>query len=238
MESLFSKVSLVDIQQDFSRNIVSPREPQGLFDDLSKSPSDMLLAQRVEVETKPPFFRSDQPIIDRPFEDSAWFNAIEWPFQNWQSSRFSKGRHGVWYGSDCIETSAFESAYNWYKRLLCDAGFENHSVIAERSVYSVACSAALLELRRVVDAYPDLLHASDYTFCQALGNRINREGHPGLITLSVRRPGGENVAIFNPSVLSSPKLVCQLTYRLDNGTIEIEQQRGEVWITLEAQKLR
>lgn len=198
----------------------------------------MLLAQSVEDETKPSFYRSDQPIIDRPFEDSAWFNAIEWPFEHWQSSRFSNGQHGVWYGSDCIETSVFESAYNWYKRLLCDAGFENHSVIAERSVYSVACSAALLELRSAADAYPDLLNASDYTFCQALGSRISREGHPGLITRSVRRPGGENAAVFNPSVLSSPKLVCELTYRLSNGVIEIERPCGEVWLKVDAQEFR
>lgn len=238
MDSLFSSVSLVDIQQDFARNIASPRDSQDLFDDLSESPSDVLLAQSVEDETKPSFYRSDQPIIDRPFEDSAWFNAIEWPFKHWQASRFSKGQHGVWYGSDCIETTVFESAYNWYRRLLCDAGFENHSVIAERSVYSVACSAALLELRSAADAYPDLLNASDYTFCQALGSRISREGHPGLITLSVRRPGGENAAVFNPSVLSSPKLVGDLTYRLSNGMIEIEKPCGEVWLKVDTQEFR
>ena len=71
-------------------------------------------------------------------------------------------------------------------------------VIAERKVYMVACSAALLDFRSASNEHSGLLHPSDYEFCQLVGARIHREGHPGLLTRSVRRPDGENVAIFNP----------------------------------------
>lgn len=106
-------------------------------------------------------------------------------------------------------------------------------VIAERKVYSVACSAALLDLRKAAVAHPDLLHPSDYAFCQSLGTRIHREGHPGLLTQSVRRPAGENLAIFNPGVLSNPRHNCQLTYRLDGQQIVVEKQLGVPWVTLD-----
>lgn len=233
MNALFARLSLADVQQDVVRNIVSLRQSQDLFDDLTDDPAEWRLAQKVEDEVKPPPYRSGTPVIDRPFEDAAWFNAIAWPFKHWQSSRFSDGSYGVWYGSESVETTVHESAFHWYRGLLSDAGYEREAVIAERQVYSVACSAALLDFRKAAGERPDLLHPSDYAFCQAVGARIHREGHPGLITQSVRRLAGENVAIFNPGVLSHPRHNCQLTYRLEGERIVVAKQPGVPWITLD-----
>ena len=237
MSSLFAHTQLADIHRDVARNIVSLRESQDLFDDLTDDPAAWLLAQKVEDEVKPPLYASRTPLIDRPFEDAQWFNAIQWPFKHWQASRFSDGSFGVWYGSESVETTVYESAYHWHRGLLSDAGFEQMAVIAERKVYWVACNAALLDFRQAADAQPDLLHPSDYTFCQAVGSRIHHEGHPGLLTQSVRRPAGENLAIFNPAVLSNPRHNCQLTYRLEGGQIVVEKQPGAAWIALRAAEL-
>lgn len=234
MNSLFAHIHLADIHQDVARNIVSLRASQDLFDDLTDDPAEWLMAQKVEDEVKPPPYSSRKPVIDRPFEDAHWFNAINWPFKHWQTSRFSDGSFGVWYGSESVETTVHESAYHWYRGLLGDAGFEQMAVVAERKVYWVACNAALLDFRQAAAAQPDLLHLSDYTFCQTVGARIHREGHPGLLTQSVRRPAGENLAIFNPAVLSNPRHNCQLTYRLEGGQIVVEKQPGATWITLNA----
>lgn len=234
MNPLFAHIKLADVHQDVARNIVSLRESQHLFDDLTDDPAEWLLAQKVEDEVKPPPYSSRKPIIDRPFEDAQWFNAIDWPFKHWQTSRFSDGSFGVWYGSESVETTVYESAYHWYRGLLIDAGFEQMAVIAERKVYWVACNAALLDFREVIAEEPDLLHPLNYTLCQTVGSRIHREGHPGLLTQSVRRPAGENLAIFNPAVLSNPRQNCQLTYRLQGGQIVVEKQPGATWITLSA----
>lgn len=233
MHSLFTQLTLVDVHQDIARNIVSLRQSQNLFDDLTDDPAEWLLAQSVEDEVKPPLYRSRAPIIDRPFEDAEWFNAITWPFKHWQASRFSDGSYGVWYGSESVETTVYESACHWFRALLCDAGFERMTVIAERKVYWVACNAALLDFRKAAGGHPDLLHRSDYAICQSVGARIHREGHPGLLTQSVRHPAGENLAIFNPAVLSNPRHNCQLTYRLQGGQIVVEKQPGSSWIILD-----
>ncbi len=235
---LFAELSLADFRQDVARNIVSLRRSQDLFDDLTDDPAEWLLAQAIEGEVKPPTYRSGTPLIDRPFEDADWFNAIAWPFRHWQASRFSDGSHGVWYGSDTVETTVHESAYHWYHGLLRDAGFENEPVIAERKVYSVACTAALLDFRRATADHPRLLHPVDYSFTQAVGARIHREGHPGLLIQSVRRPGGENVAVFNAGVLSNPRLNCQLGYRLEGDRILVEKRPGSTWIELDVAKFR
>ena len=233
MNSLFAQLALSDIHKDVARNIVSLLQSQDLFDDLTDDPAEWLLAQKVEDEIKPPPYRSSTPIIDRPFEDAEWFSAIIWPFKQWQASRFSDGTYGVWYGSDSIETTVYESAHHWYRGLLSDAGFDRMTVIAERKVYSVSCNAALLDFRKAADDHPDLLHPSNYAFCQSVGARIHREGHPGLLTQSVRRPAGENMAIFNADVLSNPRQNCQLTYRLENDQILVERQPGVVWFKLD-----
>jgi hypothetical protein len=232
MNMLFAQLKLADIHQDVIRNIVSLRQSQDLFDDLSDNASEWLLAQKVEDEVKPPPYRSRTPIIDRPFEDAEWFNAIAWPFKHWQSSRFSDGSFGVWYGSDSVETTVYESAYHWYSGLLKDAGFDTQTMAVERKVYSVACQAALIDFRRGSNKHERLLHASDYTFCHSVGARIHREGHPGLVTQSVRRSAGENFAIFNSAVLSKPRHNCQLTYRLEEGRIVVEKEGEGVCMAL------
>jgi hypothetical protein len=90
----------------------------------------------------------------------------------------------------------------------------------------------LLDLRKLVGSEPNLLHPTDYALCQSVGARVNREGHPGLLTPSVRRPNGENVAIFNSNVLSNPRHYCQLTYRLEDDRIVVERVPGRSWITI------
>lgn len=237
MQSLFTKLVLADVRRDLARNIVSLRQSQDLFDDLASDPAEWEIAQEVEEAVKPPTYRSHMPVIHRPFEDAQWFNAIGWPFRNWQASRFSDGSYGVWYGSDSIETTVYETAYHWFRGLLTDAGFDREPVVAERKVYAVACEAALLDFRQATSEYPDLLHPSDYAFPQMVGVRIHREGHPGILIQSVRRPKGENAAIFNPAVLADPRMKCQLTYRLEDERIIVEKQPGKTWLKLDVGKL-
>ena len=130
--------------------------------------------------------------------------------------------------------AVFESAWHWYRGLLSDAGFQHSAardaVISERRVDWVACHAALLDLRTAARSHPALVHPTDHRFCQSIGARIHREGHPGLLTPSVRRPGGENFAIFNPGVLSDPRESCLLTLRLHEDRIEVEKEAGVVWL--------
>ncbi|WP_459617757.1 RES family NAD+ phosphorylase [Bordetella sp. 2513F-2] len=230
---LFDQLGVVNMHDNVARNIVSIRLSQDLFDDLSDNPADWRLAQQVEDAVKPPPYTDHLPVINRPFEEAEWYSVIQWPFAHWQASRFSAGSHGVWYGSESIETTVYETVHHWYHGLLGDAGFQGEAVVAERRVYEVACDAMLLDFRQVTAAYPDLLHPTDYTLAQAVGARIRHEGHPGLLIQSARRPQGENVAVFTPAVLSNPRHQCFLTYRLEGGKVAVEREPGQVWMAIE-----
>ena len=229
MEQVFSHLTLTDIHCNVIRNIVSIRSSQDLFDDLSSSPEEWALAQQVEDDVKPPLYQSRTPVIHRPYEDAEWFNAIGWPFKHWQTSR--------WYGCDTAETSAHETAYHWLSGFLTDAGFEKEKVIGERKLYQVACDAALVDLRPLTTTHSGLIHKTDYSTAQSVGARLHREGHPGLLTASVRYSAGQNYVVLNPDVLSNPRHHCQLTYRLEGHRIVIEKQPGVAWMDIDAAAL-
>jgi hypothetical protein len=232
MESLFSHLALADVHGTLIRNIVSIRKSQDLFDDLTSNPDEWALAQQVEDAVKPPPYQSASPVIHRPFEDAQWFNAIGWPFKHWQASRFSDGTFGVWYGCGSAETSVYETAYHWFHGFLSDAGFEKEHVIGERQLYQVSCDAALVDLRKQVLKHAGLRHRTDYSYTQQVGARLHREGHPGLLTVSVRHAEGENYAVLNPVVLSNPQPHCKLTYRLQGQNITVEKQPGTAWMQI------
>ena len=230
MNEFFSCLTVVDTHRDVCRNIVSLRESRNLFDDLSGDPAEQALAQQVEIAVKPLQYHSPTPVIHRPFEEAEWFNAIGWPFQHWQSSRYSDGSFGAWYGADSVTTSIHETVSHWYHGVLLDAeGYAGEAVAIERRVYNVACDALILDLRPRVGEFPALLHKADYTFTQQVGARLRREGHPAVLTLSARHPGGLNYVVFNPAVLSNPRVNCMLTYRLEGEHILVEKRPGETW---------
>jgi RES domain len=230
--TIFDHVKVENHSGEVIRNIVSLRKSEDLFDDLTSDPEGWKSAQVVETHTKPFSYRSVTPVIDRPFEDAEWFNAIGWPFKHWQASRFSDGSYGVWYGSRTIETTVYESAWHWFNGLLRDADLQADTIAIERKIYGVNCTAALLDFRKAAGAFPAVLDPADYTYAQLIGRRIHDEGHPGLIVQSVRQRNGENLAVFNPAVLRDPRQLCFLTYRTEKGAIIVEREPGVAWLQL------
>ncbi len=225
-DALSLHLRVADVNGTVYRNVVTAPAPEArvaLFDDLAADPAAWQVAQRAVDAVASPLMRSAQPVIDRPFELAAWNAAIDWPFRSWQASRFSDGRHGVWYGADSVATTIAETTWHWQHTLLADAGFHHHAVIAHRTVYAVHCQSLLLDLRPATTHHPALCHPSDYDACQALGARLAREGHPGVVAPSVRCDGGENVALFTPAVLSAPREVERVVYRLEGGTVRVER---------------
>lgn len=194
------------------RNIVSLRTSIDTMADISDSPEDSEIAVQLEMATKPAMYRDDNRIINRPFDEADWYNAIEFPFANWQQSRFSDGRFGVWYGSMTLEGTIHETAHHWRSSILGDAGWDKLSnVYLERSVFKVHCHASLLDFREAKALQGDLRSKTSYRATQDIGRLMNVEGHPGLLVRSARCDD-TNLAIFNSAVLSDPQNVCYLSY--------------------------
>lgn len=231
MDAIFAGLRLADTHNDLYRNIVSLRVTENLFDDLSDDPNDWQQAIELELQTQPATYISRTPIIHRPFEESAWNEAIGFPFREWSRSRYSDGSFGVWYGSDTLETTIYETVHHWRNSLLADAGFTAAGITIERRVHLVRCDAALIDLRDMVTQHPMLVSPNDYTVTQQVGGRLHREGHPGLLTVSARY-AGDMYAIFNPAVLSNPRPHCYLTYTTTDDGVDVERTPGELLLSV------
>jgi len=232
VDALFNGLTVTDFHDDAHRNIVSLRISEDLFDDLSDSPDGWQAATDLELATKPHTYISAKPIIDRPFEEAHYNDAIDYPFKHWSKTRYSDGSYGVWYGTDTLETGIFETVHHWRQGLLEDAGWQViEGVVVERKVYLVRCDAALLDFRSKTETHLALIDPESYHLTHQIGSRINHDGHPGLISHSARCEG-DIYAVFNAKILSSASQVCYLTYRNEGDTVAVECQPGELLLSI------
>lgn len=222
---IFNEVGSVNFAADVYRNIISLRRSQALFDDLSEDPAAQELAQRQEAASRPPQYRSASPLLSRPFEESHYRTVIGYPFMHHQTSRFSRGLHGVWYGALTLQTTVYETAWHWYQFLRNSGDHEHEGVISERRVHRVHCDSHLLDFRPLAQKWPALL-ANDYSFTHSIGDEMNRKKLPGLINGSARDAGGSVVAAFDPDILSKPRDVCYLSYTLSQQQIRVQRTPG------------
>jgi len=233
-KTLFDKTADFDGQP--YRNVTSLRESEDLFDDLNDGDEGAsAIAAEAEMRVKDHlidrfpenFYRSfhyTRSIIDYPFKSEPYL-----------FTRFGDGTYGIWYGSLEMKTTVFETGFHMIKAELAVEGLDE-VVVRERAVYRVRCRAILIDLRGKQKSFPKLL-ADDYGFTQLIGQRMNREGHPGLLVPSARIKG-TNLVIFNPDVLSDPRLHCYLTYFFDPLTLNIRVERsvGRTWLKVDGRK--
>jgi hypothetical protein len=230
-KALFDKTADFDGQP--YRNITSLRESEDLFDDLTDGDEDAsAIAAEAEMRVKDHLIPRDPGIIQRSFHYTR--SIIDYPFKSepYLSTRFGDGTYGVWYGSLEMKTTVFETGFHMIQAEHAVEGLDE-VVVRERAVCRVQCSAILIDLRGKQKSFPKL-GANNYGFTQQIGQRINREGHPGLLAPSSRYQG-TNIVIFNPDVLSSPRLHCYLTYFFDPLTLKIRVERtvGRTWLKVD-----
>jgi hypothetical protein len=233
-KTLFDKTADFDGQP--YRNVTSLRESEDLFDDLNDGDEGAsAIAAEAEMRVKDHligrfpenFYRSfhyTRSIIDYPFKSEPYL-----------FTRFGDGTYGVWYGSLEMKTTVFETGFHMIKAELAVEGLDE-VVVRERAVYRVRCRAILIDLRGKQKSFAKLL-ADDYGFTQQIGRRMNKEGHPGILVPSARIKG-TNLVIFNPDVLSDPRLHCYLTYFFDPLTLNIRVERsvGRTWLKVDGRK--
>lgn len=234
------KKQLFDNTIDFDRrpyrNITSLRETEDLFDDLTDGDEDAsAIAAEAEMRVKEPLVPRSPAVIHRAFQYSK--SIIEYPFEKEPclSTRFGDGSYGVWYGSIELKTTVFETSYHMIKAELAIEGLDE-VIVRERAVYKVHCKAILIDLREKEKSFPKLV-ADDYDFTQQIGQRLNREGQPGLIAPSARC-NGNNVVIFNQKVLSDPELHCYFTYFFNPASLNMRVERtvGKTWLNIDAKR--
>jgi len=226
--ALFDKTR--DFDDDAYRNIVSLRESEDLFSDLSEGDDQMsAVATAAEMRVKSAI---PSGFIQRGFH---YTTSITYPFEHepYLRTRYGNGSFGVWYGALALETTIHETAFHMVKE---ESGIEGNQgpIYRERAAYRVHCRALLIDLTGKAKTFPGLV-ADDYGMTHQIGERLHQEGHPGLLAPSARHAEGTTLVAFTPAVLSNPRSFCYLTYACDpvRRTVSVERQPGEVVAALE-----
>lgn len=122
-------------------------------------------------------------------------------------SRFTDGSFGVYYGAESMPTAVAETKYH-RERFLAATNEEDIEITMR--VYVNRVRQPLLDLRG--PQHRRLLDPDDYSTSQRFGARWRKENVWGFVYPSVRRDGGECVAVFRPPALTLPVPSAHLRY--------------------------
>lgn len=196
------------------RNVVAISDPRVAFATLIDHNDE------VNIITQATTFARDS--LSRHHEDSDFYytTAIGYPFQTkpFMQTRYSDGTFPVWYASQTVETTIYETAYHDLQFALADnSASHTETIIRKRHVFDVTCTAILIDLTQKSQTHPNLV-AENYHLTQQIGKTIQSEGLAGLRAPSARDQNGINFAIFKPTALTHPTLSAELCYTLHPKT--------------------
>ena len=148
-------------------------------------------------------------LCDGPFK-------LKRKFRN--QTRFSDGSFPVFYSS--LDSSTAEAEIqHWFPKYV---GRPRSPRTGHYQRFSCTFDGIEKDLRPKIDEWPDLVHDTDYTFCNQLGAEARDLRIGGLATCSARHEG-TNVPIFDRLAIGDPNLegVIAVTYYPDRGEVVV-----------------
>ena len=110
-------------------------------------------------------------------------------------SRFSDGRHGVFYAARERATAVAETRHHHGRFLAATAEGPMHLPMR---LYHVAIDSRLHDLRPAGAVPPAVYDTDDYTAARTLGHALHSAGSAGVAYRSVRHSGGQCAGLFRP----------------------------------------
>jgi hypothetical protein len=133
-----------------------------------------------------------------------------------QGTRFTDGRFGAYYAAESVETSIAETRFHRENFLRATA---QPPIELEMRCYLADVSCVMHDLRRRRLELPEVYDPSSYVASQSLGRALRAEGSNGIAFDSVRRDGGECVAVFRPRLVQNVRQGMHLRYSWDGTAI-------------------
>jgi hypothetical protein len=129
--------------------------------------------------------------------------------------RFSTAKFGAYYAARELPTAIAETVY--HRERFLRASKEPPIDLQMRS-YQGNIRADLHDVRG--GDWPRLHDPHSYAISQAFATRLRDKGSEGIVFDSVRKPGGQCVALFYPDLIGPVKQGPHLLYRWDGARIE------------------
>jgi hypothetical protein len=133
-----------------------------------------------------------------------------------EGTRFTDGTFGAYYAAESLETSIAETRYHSevFLRATKEAALE-----LEKRCYVADVSCELHDIRTRRRELPDIYDPASYGASQKLGRALRAAGSNGIAFESVRRTGGECVAIYRPRLVQNVRQGVHLRYAWNGQSI-------------------
>lgn len=129
--------------------------------------------------------------------------------------RFSTAQFGAYYAAREQPTAIAETLYHRERFLRAS---NEPPIDLEMRSYLGNVRADLHDVRG--GDWPQLHDPVSYALSQAFATRLHAKGSDGIVFDSVRKPGGQCVALFYPDLITPVKQGAHLLYRWDGARIE------------------
>ena len=156
------------------------------------------------------------PVADRVSGPNA--SVIMAPFTHLspQGTRFTDGHFGAYYAAESIDTAIAETRFHRENFLRATA---QPPLELEMRCYLADVTTELNDLRGLGAKLKDIYDPASYAASQKLGRELRDAGSNGIAFDSVRRPGGECVAVFRPRLVQNVRQSVHLRYAWDGTSI-------------------
>ena len=156
------------------------------------------------------------PVADRVSGPNATIVMAPFTHLSPQGTRFTDGTFGAYYAAESIDTAIAETRYHAenFLRATREGALE-----LEKRCYVADVNCDLHDLRTRRADLPDIYDPVSYAASQKLGQSLRDAGSNGIAFESVRRPGGECVAIFRPRLVQNVRQSVHLRYAWDGQSI-------------------
>ena len=171
------------------------------------------------------------PLHERVSGPGASYVMAAFTHLNPRGSRFSDGSYGVYYAASTLATAIAETVHH-FERFARDSRDPPRTEAMRALVGEVHAD---VEDVAALPARAALLDPDDYAASQAYGRKLRQAGADGLVYPSVRRPGGECLGAFRPTVVGIPRQERHLQYRWDGERVSrVFDHARDAWSPLAA----
>jgi hypothetical protein len=201
--------------------IVASRLPTiNLFERVA-DPADWDALYKLEALTNPRLRQevgvlSLVPVADRVSGPNA--SVVMAPFTHLSppGTRFTDGHFGAYYAAESVDTAISETRFHRENFLRATS---QPPIELEMRCYLADVACELHDLRGRRMELPDIYDPASYAASQKLGRELRERGSNGIAFDSVRRNGGECVAIFRPRLVQNVRQSVHLRYAWDGNAI-------------------
>jgi hypothetical protein len=218
-------LAVCDLSWAPCHRLVASRFPTvGLYDTIAQ-PDDLDVVFAIEALTNPRLRQelralSLVPLQDRVTGPGATLVMAAFTHLNPEGSRFSDGSYGVYYAADTLDTAVAEVSHHRARFLARTA---EPAIDLDLRWIKADLAARVHDIRAAstprTAALAEVYHPDHYGASQPLGQALRASGSPALAFDSVRRPGGQCVAVFVPRALARARPAGHLGLHWDGKTI-------------------